>query len=56
MLKCVATPSARPAVSLSYAYDQLLLSHSCQNLKMHADASGAFQPIMEGKFEKEIFL
>lgn len=45
--KCRATPSAHPAASLVPGRDRFLLSPSCQNLKVHAGARGAFQPIRE---------
>lgn len=53
MLKVMATPSGSPSC-FSWVYDHLL-SLSCQNLKIHAAASGAFPPIMEEKLEKKIF-
>lgn len=41
---------------LRLIYDRLLVIPSCQNLKIHAGASGVIQLIMEGKFEKEVCL
>ena len=41
---------------LRLIYDRVLVIPSCQNLNIHAGASGAIQLIMEGKFEKEACL
>ena len=55
--KCVATPSAHPRLTQLplwfQACDRWLLSPSCQNLKVHAGARGASQPIMEEKSERK---
>ena len=57
LLKFMVTPLAHPAVScLRLIYDRVLVIPSCQNLNIHAGASGVIQLIMEGKFEKEACL